>query len=94
MPVMVSSRDPRYLHFFNDSRLLFFTLIMYFSVLLLFISKLFVFSIGGISRSPDKTDVINIFSIDVYFMDLFVDYPVKGGLEDSVSVILFFCFIR
>ena len=93
MSVMVSSRDPSYLHFFYDSSLLFFMLMLYFSVLVLFISKLFVFSIGGISCSPDKTDAFGIFNIDAYFMDIFVDYPVKGRLEDSVSGILFFGFI-
>ena len=43
---------------------------------------------------PDKTNVIGIFRIDIYFMGIFVDFPVKDRPEDSVSVILFFGLIR
>lgn len=35
----------------------------------------------------DKTDVIVIFRIDVYFVDIFVDYPVKSRPQDSVCLL-------
>lgn len=71
MFVLVSTYDPRYLHFLHDSLFLFFTLMLFFSVLILFIFSCFFqhkkyklfYSMYFCSVWSDRTNIIGIFRI-------------------------------